>query len=166
MKADLHVHTTFSDGFSSPQEVVKTAIEKNIDCLCITDHHETKGAIEAMRFGFDKDILIIPGIEVTTKLGHILGINVKKVIPGGLSPEETIKEIRRQGGIAVIAHPFDWPIEDFVGGGKKILDISPDGVEVFNASVLIKSSNKKLLILLRKIISVLPLVQTLTGLNI
>lgn len=143
MKADLHVHTTFSDGFSSPQEVVKAAIEKNISCLCITDHHEIKGAIEAMRFGFDKDILIIPGIEVTTKLGHILGINVKKVIPSGLSPEETIKEIRRQGGIAVIAHPFDWPIEDFVGGGKKIRNISPDGVEVFNASVLVKSSNKK-----------------------
>ncbi len=143
MKADLHIHTTFSDGISSPREVVKAAIEKNIDCICITDHHETKGAIEAMRFGFDKNILIIPGVEITTKSGHILGINVKKIIPGGLSPEETIKEIRKQGGMAVIAHPFDWPIEDFVGGEKKICDISPDGVEVFNASVFVKSSNKR-----------------------
>ncbi len=143
MKADLHVHTTFSDGFSSPQEVVNAAIEKNIDCLCITDHHETKGAVEAMRYAFDKDILIIPGIEVITKLGHILGINVKKIIPNGFSPEKTIKEIRKQGGMAIIAHPFDWPIEDFMGGGKKIRAIFPDGIEVFNASVVVKSSNKK-----------------------
>jgi predicted metal-dependent phosphoesterase TrpH len=144
MKADLHIHTNFSDGFSSPQEVVKAAIEKNINCVCITDHHETKGAIEAMRFGFDKDILVIPGIEVTTKLGHILGINIKKIIPAGLSPERTIEEIRRQGGLAIIAHPFDWPIEDFMGGEEKIRALGPDlvGIEVFNAAVFARSSNK------------------------
>ncbi len=143
MKADLHIHTTFSDGHSSPKEAVMAAIEKNINCISITDHDETEGAIEAIRFGFDKDILIIPGIEVTTKSGHILGINVKKKITKGLSPERAIEEIRSQGGLAMIAHPFDWPLENFKGGEDNIRFLRPDGVEAFNASVFVKSSNKK-----------------------
>ncbi len=145
MKADLHIHSTFSDGFASPEEIVKEAIKKGIKCICITDHGEVEGAIRAMKFAFDKDILVIPGIEVTSKSGHILGINVKKVIPNWLSAEKTIKEIRKQGGLAIIAHPFDWPIEDFIGGEKEILRLQPDGIEAFNASVLVKSSNKKAL---------------------
>jgi len=145
MKADLHIHTNFSDGFSSPRKVVEAAIEKNIGCVCITDHHEIKGAVEAMRFGFDRNILVIPGIEVTTTLGDILGINVKKVIPAGLSPERTVEEIKGQGGLAIIAHPFDWPIEDFMGGAEKIRALGPGlvGIEVFNATVFVKSSNKR-----------------------
>ena len=143
MKADLHIHTTFSDGVSSPQEIVKAAIKKDIKCICITDHGEVEGAIRAMKFAFDKDILVIPGIEVTTTSGHILGINVKRAIPDGLSAKQTINQIRKQGGLAVIAHPFDWPIEDFLGGEEIIRAISPDGIEVFNAAVLVKSSNKK-----------------------
>ncbi len=150
MKADLHIHTTFSDGSSSPREVVERAIEKKINCICITDHDVIEGAIEAMRFGFDKDILVIPGIETSTQSGHILGINIKKVIPKNLSSERAIEEIRKQGGLAIIAHPFDWPIENFIGGGEKIRALSPDGIEVFNASVLVKSSNKKALDFARK----------------
>ena len=147
MKADLHIHTTFSDGFSSPQEVVRAAIEKNIDCICVTDHNETKGAVKAMRFGFDKNILVVPGIEVTTKLGHILGINVKKAIPRGLSPEIVIGEIRKQGGLAIIAHPFDWPTRNFRGGERKILGFGSEnvGIEAFNAGAIVKSSNSRAL---------------------
>ena len=150
MKADLHIHTSFSDGFSSPKEVIETAIEKGIDCIAITDHNEIRGAIEAMRFGFDKNILIIPGIEISTKSGHILGINVKKAIPKGLSAERTIEEIRKQKGLAIIAHPFDWPIENFIGGKEKILALRPDGIEIFNAAVFVKSSNKTALNFARK----------------
>jgi len=140
MKADLHIHSNFSDGISSPQEIVKAAIEKGIDCICITDHQEIKGAIEAMRFGFDKDILVIPGIEITTKSGDVLGINVKKIIPNGLSTKETIKEIKRQGGIAAIPHFFAWPLNNF--RGKKEDFLAVDAIEVFNAA-LFNFLNKK-----------------------
>ena len=74
MKIDLHIHTKFSwDGFSSPREVVDAAIQKGIDCICITDHNEIKGAIEAMKYGFDKNILVLPGIEILSLDGDILG---------------------------------------------------------------------------------------------
>ncbi len=145
--ADLHIHTTFSDGYDSPEDIVRIAIEKGIDCLAITDHNEIKGAIKAMRFAFDKNILIVPGIEVTTKFGHILGINVKKSIPKFISPEKAIQEIRRQGGLAFIAHPFDWPVENFIGGEKKIKELASVfpglGVEAFNSAVIFPYSNRK-----------------------
>lgn len=143
MKADLHLHTNFSfDGLSSPKEVVRAAIEKGIDCICITDHKEVRGAIEAMKFAFDKSILVIPGIEIKTKLGDILGINVKKIIPDNLSLEETVKKIKEQGGLAVIAHPFQWPIGNFRGKEKEFLTVG--AVEAFNAN-LFDFSNKRAL---------------------
>jgi predicted metal-dependent phosphoesterase TrpH len=147
MKADLHIHTSYSpDGLSSPKEVVKTAILRGINCICITDHGEIKGAIEALRIGYDQDILIIPGIEIKSKSGDVLGINVKKIISDGLSLEETIKEIRKQGGMAVIPHPFAWPswpaARAFKGGEKDFL--LADAIEVFNAALFSFSNTKAL----------------------
>ena len=146
IKADLHVHTNFSyDGVSSPKEIVKSAIAKGIRCICVTDHGEIKGAIEAMKFGYDRDILIVPGIEILSKSGDILGINIRKKIPNKLSAKETIKEIRKQGGIAAIPHPFNKPLMGFWGGAEKMRLVSPDAIETFNASVFFSSSNKKAL---------------------
>lgn len=144
MKADLHIHTTFSyDGISSPKEVVKAALKKGIDCIGISDHGEIGGAIEAMKAGYDENILVIPCIEIVSSSGDILGINIKKKIPNMLSAEETIKAIRKQGGIAVIPHPFDRPITGFSGGAKKIEGIDVDGIEAFNAGVILKRSNNE-----------------------
>lgn len=137
MKADLHVHTFYSfDACSSPREIVETALEKNIDCLCICDHNEIKGAKEVLDYAFSKPLLIIPGIEVRSREGDILGLNVKKKIPSGLSAKETILKIRKVGGMAVIAHPFDWfwlafNFNGFENFNKEIID----AIEVFNASV-------------------------------
>lgn len=143
MKADFHIHTNFSyDAVSSPEQVVNAAIKKGIDCICITDHEEIEGAIRAMKFGFDKNILVIPGIEVSSKSGDILGINVKKRIPNGLSAQETIKEIRKQGGIAVVAHPFGRFTLSFFGGREALSKVDMDAMEIFNASLVLRSGNK------------------------
>ena len=59
MKIDLHIHTKFSwDGFSTPKEVVDAAVEKGIDCICIADHNQIDGASQAMKYAFDKNILV------------------------------------------------------------------------------------------------------------
>jgi predicted metal-dependent phosphoesterase TrpH len=148
MKADLHIHTSYSsDIISSPKEVVKTAILRGINCICITDHGEIKGAIEVLKAGFDQDILVIPGIEIKSKLGHVLGINIKKIIPNGLSLKETVKEIRKQGGMAVIPHPFAWPARAFLGKEKDLL--LAEAIEIFNAT-LFSFSNKKALSFVQK----------------
>lgn len=145
MKADFHIHSNFSDGNSSPEEIVDIAISRGINCICIVDHEEVKGAIKAMEYAFDKDILVIPGIEISSRSGDILGINIKKKIPDNLSAEETINEIKKQNGFSSIPHAFHWPTNHFLGGKKKILDIMPDAIEVFNASSVYNLANKKAL---------------------
>jgi len=146
IKADLHIHTNFSyDAISSPEEVVDTAILRGIGCIAITDHGEIKGAIKAMKYAFDKDILVLPGIEVLSNSGDVLGINVKKIIPNGLSIQETIKEIRKQGGIAVVPHPFGKPLIGFWEGKERLKLVDMDAVETFNASLIFKSGNRKAL---------------------
>jgi hypothetical protein len=145
MKADLHLHTNFSfDGFSSPKEIVKSAIAKKIDCICITDHEEIRGIEEAVNFAANKPILIIPGIEIKSREGDILGLNIRKKNLNGLSAKETIENIIKEGGFPVIAHPFD-PIFGF-RGIEKIKDFLKEkgvAIEVWNASIFLDSSNRK-----------------------
>ena len=75
---DLHVHTKASDGEKSPEELIDLAISKNIKAIAITDHDTVEGLETAVNYSKDKDILVIPGIEleVTTQRGqmHILGL--------------------------------------------------------------------------------------------
>jgi predicted metal-dependent phosphoesterase TrpH len=134
MKCDLHVHTNCSfDSNVSPKEIVDKAIKEGIDCLAITDHGEIKGALEAMEYAKGKPILIIPGIEVKSKEGDILGLNVKEKIPNGLSAKETIRRIKKQGGFIVIPHPFGLFCK-FRGNLKELIK-EIDAIEVLNASI-------------------------------
>lgn len=140
MLCDLHIHTSWSyDGLDSPEKIVKAAIKRKIDCICITDHNETKGAVEALRFAFDKSILIIPGIEIKSKEGDILGINVKKKIDNNLSAKETIKKIKQCGGMAIIPHPFGFLCSFKTSLQLLLSDL--DGIEALNGS-LFGSGNK------------------------
>ncbi len=143
MKCDLHVHTSYSyDSATLPKEIVEAAIKKGIDCLAVTDHSEIKGALEAIEYAKGKSILIIPGIEIKSKEGDILGLNIEKIIPNGLSAKETIKKIKEAGGMAIIPHPFGWFCR-FKGNLKEISK-EIDGIEVLNASAF-GPGNKKAL---------------------
>lgn len=75
-KADLHIHTTCSDGKMSPEEVVEVAKEKNLRSFSITDHDTYKGYFEALDKAKELEIDLIPGIEITSVIGdkeaHIL----------------------------------------------------------------------------------------------
>lgn len=75
-KADLHIHTTCSDGKLTPSEVVEMAVEKNLSCISITDHDTYKGYFEALQAAKEHDIELVPGVEITAAIGdkeaHIL----------------------------------------------------------------------------------------------
>ena len=95
---------------SLPEDIIKTAIGKGLDVIAVTDHDNVMGGIRTAELANEKykgKILVIPGVEVSSKDGHILGLNVRENIPKNLSAKETISRIKKQGGYAVIAHPFN-----------------------------------------------------------
>lgn len=137
MKIDFHIHTNFSfDALNSPEEVVLGAISKGINGICIADHGTTEGASKALSFASKKPLLVIPCIEINSREGDIIGFNIREKIENGLSAKETIKEINRLGGFAIIAHPFAWP-KNFKGNLEKFIIENKNlffAIEILNAS--------------------------------
>lgn len=76
-RIDFHVHTNFSDGILSPKNVIDRAKKNNVSILAITDHDTVDGIIEAIPVANDKDIKLIPGIELSCNYNnesiHLLG---------------------------------------------------------------------------------------------
>lgn len=77
MSADLHIHTTYSDGSYTPKEIVDMAVKEGLNTIAISDHDTLEGIRPAVKYAQDKDIKVIPGIEFSTFRGkaeiHILG---------------------------------------------------------------------------------------------
>lgn len=77
MYIDLHLHSTASDGFLTPKQIVELAIKRNISVVSITDHDTVDGVQEALNFSEGKPITVIPGVELSTEYEnqeiHILG---------------------------------------------------------------------------------------------
>ena len=89
---------------------------------------------------FDTDLLIIPGIEISTNKGHIIGLGINDVLPTKLSVEETAEKIRDLSGEVVASHPFDFTRK---GIGKNIQKIQDVIVETVNASCFLDWFNTK-----------------------
>jgi len=128
---DLHIHTTFSDGKISLEEVVRIYGEAGFDAIAITDHlfdtqsprsleiYDEGISIKDLNAYFDKidevsrwakehyDLLVIPGLEICNLLEdyHILGIDLKEAINPDQNAEGVIEEIHHQGGLAIASHP-------------------------------------------------------------
>lgn len=104
---DLHVHTCYSqDSFIGIEELLPRSRAAGIDGVAVTDHETLEGSLRAREVF--RDFLVIPGIEIETLNGHVLGLDVEKPVRNLLGLEETVREIHGQGGLAVIAHPFSF----------------------------------------------------------
>ena len=79
-KSDLHMHSTFSDGVLTPTELVDRAIKKGLSVVSLTDHDTVDGLDEMLQAGKDRDLKVIPGIELSSYAEHevhILGYGIK-----------------------------------------------------------------------------------------
>ncbi|HEX8932507.1 MAG TPA: PHP domain-containing protein [Patescibacteria group bacterium] len=143
IKIDLHTHSIISpDGAGSItatdfENLLKQGV---LDCIAITDHNETSLALELHKKLGDR---IIVGEEIMTREGEIIGVFLNKTIPPGLSVVATIKEIKKQGGLVYVPHPFETLRkglqEDIL---EKIVD-SIDILEVFNGRGLLRGKTKE-----------------------
>jgi hypothetical protein len=140
---DLHMHTDHSPDCATPVEVLlATAKEQGFGAIAITDHNEISGALEALAKA--DGIKVIVGEEVKTATqGEVIGLFVHERIPRGLGLAETVAEIRRQGGLVYVPHPFDRM--HVAPGYEHLLAILEeiDAIEIFNPRVAIGSFNEE-----------------------
>lgn len=126
---DLHVHTVHSgDSPCRVDEAISAGKEQGLDGIAITDHNSVEALDEALEIGGKSDFLVIPGIEISSDAGHVLGLGVRERINRGLSAKETVQRIHEEGGIAVSAHPFCLGPKPF-----SPLKADFDAIEVFNS---------------------------------
>ncbi len=142
---DLHVHTSRSDGVSSPCKMIKMAKKKNLAGVAITDHDIplTEDELEKLTNCINtKEILVIPGVEVTTLNGHLILLGVHEAPEKNAPLPTAIKFGRRKNAIIIVPHPFDFLRK---GIGMAIKKINFDAIEVYNAGSIIPIFNKKAL---------------------
>ena len=141
-KADLHMHSTYSDGLATIEQILHRVQHRtNLDVIAITDHDVIDGSLRARdlwskgNYRFD----IIVGEEISTKEGHMLALFIEKRIQPGLSIERSIDLVHEQGGLAIIAHQLNpifrhscqREVLDRIHASK---DVWLDGIETWNAS--------------------------------
>jgi predicted metal-dependent phosphoesterase TrpH len=146
-KADLHMHTRYSDGRPTVRAVLDhVARHTRLGVIAITDHDTIEGALEAQALQHSYPFEMIVGEEVSSREGHILALFIKYRIPPRLSGMETIAAIHEQGGLAIAAHPFinAWSFGEQLemqGVGKALARLPFDGVEIDNSTPFMRLAN-------------------------
>lgn len=129
LKIDLHIHSKYSDGAGTPEDILEHARKKGVDGLAITDHNTLEGYFRAREL--DGDLLVVPGFEVVTEAGHVLVLGLNELPPKveTIGYYDLVNWARELGGLTVLAHPA---VSRF--HLDRWLRIRPDAVEVMNAS--------------------------------
>ncbi|MBW3609370.1 MAG: glycosyltransferase, partial [Actinobacteria bacterium] len=142
---DLHMHTDHSHDCATPVEVLlATAREQGLGAIAVTDHNEVSGALEAREKAARFGVKVIVAEEVkTANQGEVIGLFIEEKIPRGLTLAETVAEIKRQGGLVYVPHPFDrmHAVPDYEHLLTIVDDI--DAIEVYNPRVAIGSFNEE-----------------------
>ncbi|MBW1839266.1 MAG: PHP domain-containing protein [Deltaproteobacteria bacterium] len=144
MEIELHAHTHHSRGskipvevLMSPTDLVREAKRIRLDAVAVTDHSESSGWKEALEAGKRYGVTVIPGIEIKTEEGHLIGLGLNEHIDDGMSVDETVERIKQQGDVSVAPHPFDIRNDGIKNPFKKT-----DAVEIFNSLGVDRLSNE------------------------
>ena len=127
LKLDLHVHTRYSpDASTDPRIVAQVAKKRGLDGIAITEHN--------LVASFDStEILTVPGIEVSSREGHILALGARDPVPKGLSARDTIELLHRQECVVIIPHPYDRSSPSI---DPLHLDTTVEAIETINSSAI------------------------------
>ena len=153
IKTELHCHNSFSNfhlGYKEPpydcdisiREQLEQSYQLGLDAIFVTNHNTLDGYDQLLKYKNDhtkfKNIDIFPAEEITTDTGaHVLAYGIHDAIEGGISLEEVIDEVSKQGGVTSAPHPFSL-IDALRESAKKC-----DMVEVFNSNNIDLVSNAR-----------------------
>jgi len=134
LKLDLHVHTNRSrDAITPPEQLARLCKERGLDGLAITDHN-------ILSSDKSQEIVILPGIEISSRHGHIIGLGISETIPRGLAADLTIQRIKDLNGVSIIAHPYDI-LRPAIKPEQ--LTVRPNAIEVINSASFLHSISWK-----------------------
>ncbi len=150
LRADLHIHTKYSmDSSSSLEDIISRCQERGINCIAITDHDAFEGAMKMKELA---PFTVIPGEEILTPNGEVIGYFLKEWIPSGQPIGKVIDAIKSQGGLVGLPHPFDTfrGLKNLDNHRLEELAAQIDVIEVFNARGLLSGDSDKALDFARK----------------
>ena len=143
-KADVHIHTTHSDGMATVEQVLEFVEHAtDLDLIAITDHDMFDGADEARNLAARRNyrFQVMTGCEITTLEGHLLALGIDKPVRSLQPLDKTIAQVHEQGGVVIAPHPMSWMIRSIGRHGLLRIHHSPndvihfDGCETLNPSL-------------------------------
>ncbi|PZR98696.1 MAG: hypothetical protein DLM69_08355 [Candidatus Chloroheliales bacterium] len=153
-KADLHMHTTLSDGIHTVEKVLEyVQQETDLDIIAVTDHDNFKGGLLAREIAARRNYRfeVVLGAEITTRQGHLLCYffddsgyrgNYKMYKP----VEEVVHDVLDAGGLCVAPHALSWLTLSLGEGSiNKLFELKLplSAIETMNPSIAARVSNKK-----------------------
>ena len=148
---DLHMHTEHSHDCAIPvRDLLDHAEAIGLGAIAVTDHNSFGGARQAVELARNRSLTVIPGEEVKTESGEVIGLFLDEEIPRGMSMPDTIAAIREQAGVVYLPHPFDrlHTIPDPPTLHRLLPEI--DVFEVYNARLLFDGFNDEAVRFARK----------------
>ncbi|MFC4249696.1 PHP-associated domain-containing protein [Natribaculum luteum] len=137
---DFHVHSNDSyDGREPIELILEHAADIELDGVVVTDHDEIGESLRAAELAPEYGLIGIPGVEVSTRHGHLLAIGVEKRPDPGRPFMETVEAVRDLGGAAIVPHPFQ---RSRHGVRKRHIE-DADAIEVYNSMLFTGYRNRR-----------------------
>jgi predicted metal-dependent phosphoesterase TrpH len=140
-RADLQLHSDLGDGLAPPEAILDAAERAGLNVIALTDHDDIRGAfvIRDLASRRGSPVEVVPGVEVTTRSGHLLALWIEDEVPMFAPLAETIALIHARGGIAVVPHPLSYLTFSIGEGALRSLHAAApecrvDGIELVNPS--------------------------------
>ncbi|MBZ6493729.1 PHP domain-containing protein [Natrinema longum] len=144
LSVELHTHSSLSyDGRDPIELILEQAEAVGLDAIAVTDHDEIDASLEAVERAPEYGLVGIPGMEISSKAGHVLGLGVEEAIPPGLSFESTLEAIHEQDGLAVIPHPFQESRHGVMARISREQLAMGDAIEVYNSRLFTGRANRQ-----------------------
>jgi hypothetical protein len=106
----MHVHTTQSDGSGPPDAVAAAARRAGLSFVVLTDHGDGTRNPAAPRYS--SGVLVIDAVEISTEAGHVVALGLPRApYPLRGEPEDVLEDVRRLGGMSIVAHPTSGKVD-------------------------------------------------------
>lgn len=140
IRFDPHVHSRAShDGDETVERILHHASTIGLDAIAVTDHDTIEASLRAATLAPRYGLIGIPGVEISTRDGHLLGLGIETMPTPNRSFEATVRAIRERGGVAIVPHPF----QRIRHGVRKRSLTDCDAIEVYNAWALTGYRNRR-----------------------